>query len=61
MSTDGSTTTSTLHQFIVYAPDKTEEGTFEKRLAVRSQHLAKVGDLIGKGYISAWTTSGSHC
>lgn len=42
-----------LHQFVIYAPDKPEEGTFEKRLAVRSQHLVKVGDLIGKGYISA--------
>ncbi|TFL04766.1 hypothetical protein BDV98DRAFT_502223 [Pterulicium gracile] len=25
--------------FFVYAPDKTEEGTFQKRLAVREQHL----------------------
>jgi uncharacterized protein YciI len=28
-----------LHTFFVYAPDKLEEGTFEKRLAVREQHL----------------------
>ncbi|KAH6914210.1 hypothetical protein BKA70DRAFT_1260736 [Coprinopsis sp. MPI-PUGE-AT-0042] len=27
------------HRFLVYAPDKTEEGTFEKRLSVRSKHL----------------------
>ncbi|KAF5322488.1 hypothetical protein D9619_001361 [Psilocybe cf. subviscida] len=28
------------HLFMVYAPDKTEEGTLARRLAVREQHLA---------------------
>jgi hypothetical protein len=44
-------TAPTLHHFLVYAPDKTEEGTFEKRLTVRSKHLENVGVLIGNGVI----------
>ncbi|KAF8875800.1 hypothetical protein CPB84DRAFT_1689464 [Gymnopilus junonius] len=27
------------HRFFVYAPDKTEPGTLERRLSVREQHL----------------------
>jgi uncharacterized protein YciI len=46
--------TPTLHNFILYAPDKTEEGTFEKRLAVRSKHLENISALIGKGVVSAF-------
>jgi len=45
------TPTSALHKFIVYAPDKTEAGTFEKRLSVRSQHLENASVLIGTGTI----------
>lgn len=29
----------TRHRFLVYAPDKTEEGTLDKRLSVRPKHL----------------------
>ncbi|KIJ57275.1 hypothetical protein M422DRAFT_150209 [Sphaerobolus stellatus SS14] len=29
-----------IHQFVVYAPDYTTEGTLERRLKVRAQHLA---------------------
>ena len=46
--------TPTLHNFILYAPDKTEEGTFDKRLAVRSKHLENISALIGKGVVSAF-------
>ncbi|KXN90142.1 hypothetical protein AN958_04632 [Leucoagaricus sp. SymC.cos] len=34
-----SATAAPRQRFLVYAPDKTEEGTLEKRLSVRSQHL----------------------
>lgn len=44
----------TFHNFILYAPDKAEEGTFEKRLSVRSKHLENLSALIGKGVISAF-------
>lgn len=30
---------TTRPRFLVYAPDKTEEGTLDKRLSVRSKHL----------------------
>ncbi|KAJ6572061.1 hypothetical protein B0H19DRAFT_1255979 [Mycena capillaripes] len=32
-------TAPALHRFFVYAPDKTDEGTFERRLSVRAKHL----------------------
>jgi hypothetical protein len=38
-SSDMSTPTPTLHKFLVYAPDKTEAGTLEKRLSVRPKHV----------------------
>ncbi|KAJ7033136.1 hypothetical protein C8F04DRAFT_630777 [Mycena alexandri] len=31
--------TPNLHKFLVYAPDKTDEGAFERRLSVRAKHL----------------------
>ncbi|EAU91565.1 hypothetical protein CC1G_02054 [Coprinopsis cinerea okayama7 len=34
-----STAAPAKHKFLVYAPDKTEEGTFEKRLSVRPKHI----------------------
>jgi hypothetical protein len=49
-------TAPTFHHFVVYAPDKTEAGTFEKRLAVRSKHLENVQVLIGNGTISECIT-----
>lgn len=53
MATNEAASPPTLHQFVVYAPDKTEPGTFEKRLSVRAKHLENAGALIGKGFISA--------
>ncbi|THV06720.1 hypothetical protein K435DRAFT_960325 [Dendrothele bispora CBS 962.96] len=38
-------------KFLVYAPDKTEEGTFERRLSVRPDHLAKAKESISGGFI----------
>lgn len=54
MSTTETPSKPVLHNFSVFAPDKTEPGTFEKRLSVRAKHLEKAGDLIGKGFISAY-------
>ncbi|TFK25551.1 hypothetical protein FA15DRAFT_590427 [Coprinopsis marcescibilis] len=34
-----SAATPVLHKFFVYTPDKSEDGTFERRLGVRPQHL----------------------
>lgn len=28
-----------MHTFVVYAPDKTDEGAYERRLSVRAKHL----------------------
>lgn len=41
--------------FFVYAPDKTEEGTFQKRLAVREQHLVVARENIASKKISELT------
>jgi len=40
-----------LHKFFVYAPDKTEAGTFERRMSVRSQHLENAAKAISAGVI----------
>ena len=37
--------------FFVYAPDKTEEGTFERRMSVRPKHLATAHERTGQGLI----------
>jgi hypothetical protein len=43
------------HQrFLVYAPDKTEQGTFEKRLSVRSKHLDAATDNFNGGLVRAY-------
>jgi hypothetical protein len=47
-----STTTTTLHNFVVYAPDKTEAGTFEKRMGARPKHLENAKTLIQSGFVS---------
>ncbi|KAJ8518046.1 hypothetical protein ONZ45_g4849 [Pleurotus djamor] len=41
----------TPQRFFVYAPDKTEEGTYERRLSVRPQHLEMAKENIAKGFI----------
>ncbi|PPQ70515.1 hypothetical protein CVT26_013973 [Gymnopilus dilepis] len=44
-----SSSSSVRHRFFVYAPDKTEPGTLERRLSVREKHLvgAKAGHESG--------------
>lgn len=36
---------------MVYAPDKIEEGTFERRLSVRPSHLEEAQKRIADGFI----------
>ncbi|KAG6821033.1 hypothetical protein H0H93_007923 [Arthromyces matolae] len=43
--------TETLHKFMVYAPDFTAEGTFEKRLSVRAEHLKEFKAKIDSGFV----------
>ncbi|GJJ06889.1 hypothetical protein Clacol_001085 [Clathrus columnatus] len=40
---------SNLHSFVLYAPDYTDEGALQRRLAVRGQHFATSHELRGKG------------
>ncbi|KAF4567782.1 hypothetical protein EYR40_006790 [Pleurotus pulmonarius] len=42
---------SELQRFFVYAPDKTEDGTFEKRLSVRPEHVEMAKKNIAEGVI----------
>ena len=42
---------ATLMKFFVYAPYKTEPGTYEKRLSVRTKHNEAAESLIATGYI----------
>lgn len=46
------TTVPQKFQFLVFAPDKTDEGAFQRRLAVRPEHLANAKMLEEKGVIS---------
>ncbi|TFK74568.1 hypothetical protein BDN72DRAFT_665030 [Pluteus cervinus] len=41
----------TKHHFFVFAPDKTEEGTFERRLSVRATHIKAAGHNVERGFI----------
>jgi hypothetical protein len=43
----------TLYKFIVYAPDKTDNDTFQKRLSVRGEHLEAVTPKVNAGIVSA--------
>ena len=44
--------------FFVYAPDKTEEGTFERRMSVRPTHLQVAHERTGQGLIRMLGTIG---
>lgn len=39
--------------FVAYAPDYTEEGTLEKRLSVRAQHLERLRELKETGVMTS--------
>jgi hypothetical protein len=51
MSTNPVTATSQRQLFFVWAPDKDEEGTFERRLSVRESHLGTAKERISNGLI----------
>ncbi len=40
-----------LHKFVVYAPDQTDEGAFERRLSVRPKDLVNAVKAISDGVI----------
>jgi hypothetical protein len=39
--------------FFIWAPDKTQDGTFERRLSVRGDHLQSAKESISAGFIRA--------
>lgn len=43
--------------FFVYAPDKTEEGTFERRMSVRPKHLEVAHERTTQGLIRTLETT----
>lgn len=47
-----SATVPQLHKFVVFAPDKTDEGAFQRRLSVRTKHLARSSEMHDTGLIS---------
>jgi len=52
-----SATATTLHTFVIWAPDYTDEDALNRRLAVREQHLAKIQENRAKGYVTVrWFT-----
>lgn len=52
--------TTKLQKFIVYAPDKTEEGTHDRRLAVREEHIANAQALINAGSLGVFSVYVAH-
>jgi hypothetical protein len=42
----------TVYKFLVYAPDKTEEGTLARRMAVRDQHISNAKAAAQLGFLS---------
>jgi hypothetical protein len=52
MATTSGTSPAVRHKFLVYAPDKTNEDTPAKRMAVRDQHLAAGKKAFEAGFMS---------
>ena len=46
-------TSSDLQLFVIWAPDYTDEGAFDRRLAVREQHLSRAEENKKKGYVTS--------
>ena len=42
----------TVYKFLVYAPDKTEEGTLARRMAVRDEHISNAKAAAQLGFLS---------
>ena len=47
-----STASSYLHKFVVYAPDKTDDGALQRRMSVRAKHLNRSAKLHDAGFLS---------
>ena len=47
-----STSESNKHHFLIYAPDHTDPGTFQRRQTHRPEHLERVGTLRSSGVFS---------
>jgi hypothetical protein len=45
------TSPKSLHKFIVYAPDKSDEGAYARRLSVREAHLKGAKELTEKSFM----------
>ncbi|KAH9888454.1 hypothetical protein C8Q73DRAFT_184949 [Cubamyces lactineus] len=45
------TSATTRHKFIVYAPDMTDSDAFQRRLSVRQAHLNRAREQVDKGMI----------
>jgi hypothetical protein len=41
-----------MHQYMVWAPDHTDEGALARRLAVRHKHLVGINKIIKQGVLS---------
>jgi len=46
-----STPATDLPKFVVYAPDKTDAGAFDRRLSVRAKHLENAAKAINSGVL----------
>jgi hypothetical protein len=42
----------TLHLFVIWAPDYTDDDAINRRLAVREQHLASSRENVKSGYVT---------
>jgi len=51
MSSSASASVPVRHNFFVYAPDKTEPGTLQRRLSVREKHLVGAKERHETGFI----------
>ena len=51
--TDDTAIVMSKYHFFVYCPDKTEEGTLQRRLAARPTHLGNAKTAIESGFIRA--------
>ena len=49
-----STSEHTKHHFMVYAPDHTDPGAFERRMSVRPKHIEGVEALTATGIMSVY-------
>ena len=46
--------------FVVWAPTQSDPGVFERRIAVREEHLKHLGRITAQGILSAWWYPFTH-